>query len=170
MVKCSIKLISTYLNFIKENHSALTFSNYTLLRYLYPMFVHRVTHRIRYAETDQMGYMYYGRYPELFEIGRVEAFRSLGVSYKQLEEEGYLMPVLQLGIKYYKPLFYDDLITIETTIPVLPSVKIPFTYKIFNSSDVLCTEGDTTLVFITKQLAKPVPMPTQIVEALKLFF
>lgn len=135
------------------------------------MFVHAFCTRIRYADTDQMGYVYYGNYAVFYEIGRVEAIRALGISYKDLEEkEGIMMPVLELHCHFYKPAKYDDLITIRTTISTLPSVRIRFDYEILNEKGELLNDGNTTLVFIKKATQKPCRVPTSILEALKGFF
>ena len=90
------------------------------------MFIHKTKIRVRYAETDQMGYAYYGNYATYFEVARVEALRSLNFSYKQLEKDGVMLPVLEFGIKYFKPGFYDDELTIKTMISELPSARIKF--------------------------------------------
>ena len=79
-------------------------------------FNHTIQLRVRYGETDQMGYCYYGNYAQYFEVGRVETLRSLGLSYKQLENEGFMLPVSEFSVKYKSPAFYDDLLSIETTI------------------------------------------------------
>ena len=78
------------------------------------MFTHKTKLRVRYAETDQMGYVYYGNYATYFEVARVEAMKSLGISYKELEEAGVMMPVLHYATKFYKPALYDDELIIKT--------------------------------------------------------
>ena len=88
------------------------------------MYLHETKIRIRYGETDQMGYVYYGNYAQFFEIGRVEMLRSLGVSYASMEKQGIMLPVVDFSVKYIKPAYYDDLITIRTMIEEIPSVKI----------------------------------------------
>jgi len=98
------------------------------------MFSHETKIRVRYAETDKMGYVYYGHYATYYEIGRVETFRKLGLSYKKLEESGVMMPVLDLKIKFIKPAKYDDLLIIRTVIRKLPTVRIHFEYEIFSLS------------------------------------
>ncbi len=128
------------------------------------------TTRIRYGETDRMGYCYYGNYAQFLEVGRVECLRSLGVSYKALEDSGIMLPVLDLKIKYIKPSFYDDLLTIETTIVNLPTSKIEFTYKIFNEKKELITTASTTLVFVAKNSMKPTRSPETLLQKLKPFF
>ena len=134
------------------------------------MYTHSSKTRIRYGETDQMGYCYYGNYAQFFEIGRVECLRSLGLSYKALENDGVLLPVLDLNIKYIKPAFYDDLLTIETTIISIPNVRIKFNYKVFNENKELTTTGSTTLVFVAKDNMKPIPCPEKLLEAVMPFF
>lgn len=115
-----------------------------------------------------MGYCYYGNYAQFFEIGRVECLRSLGVSYKELEDRGIMLPVLNYEVKFIKPAYYDDLITIKTTIRNLPKARIDFDYEIFNENNILLTTGHTTLVFILKSTMKPCPAPAEISDALKL--
>jgi len=125
-------------------------------------FTHKL--RIRYGETDQMGYCYYGNYAQFLEIGRVETLRELGVSYKNLEESGIMLPVAELNVKYIKPSFYDDLITIKTTITKTPSVKIEFDYEIYNESNELLTIAYTKLVFVNKSTMKPRYCPEELLE------
>ena len=106
------------------------------------MFIHKTKIRVRYAETDQMGYAYYGNYATYFEVARVEALRSLNFSYKQLEKDGVMLPVLEFGIKYFKPGFYDDELTIKTMISELPSARIKFDYETYNSEGVLLNKAN----------------------------
>jgi len=125
-------------------------------------FTHKL--RIRYGETDQMGYCYYGNYAQFLEIGRVETLRELGVSYKSLEESGIMLPVAELNIKYIKPSYYDDLISIKTTITKTPSVKIEFDYEIYNEKNELLTTAYTKLVFVNKINMKPTFCPENLLE------
>ena len=108
------------------------------------MFSTETNLRVRYAETDRMGYVYYGNYASYYEVGRVEALRSLGMSYREMEDSGIMLPVLTYNIKYFKPSFYDDLLTIQTIIPEIPGTRIKFLYKMFNTERVLLNEGETT--------------------------
>ena len=128
------------------------------------------TLRVRYAETDQMGYVYYGNYAQYYEVGRVEALRELGFSYKDMEEKGIMLPALELNINYKKPAFYDDEITIVTTIKEIPSVRITFDYECYNSNKELLNTGKVTLVFIDKKTNKPCQPPTWFSEAIAKFF
>ncbi len=97
------------------------------------MYQSNVNIRVRYAETDQMGYCYYGNYAMYYEVARVETLREIGVSYKELENQGILLPVLDFNIKYLKPAYYDDQLTICCKIPILPSVKIKFEYETYEN-------------------------------------
>ena len=126
--------------------------------------------RVRYAETDQMSYVYYGNYAMYFEVARVEAMRSVGFSYRQMEEEGIMMPVLESHFRYLKPGKYDELLTIKTKIPQLPGVKIRFEYQVFNEADELITEGWTTLAFLKKESHQPTRPPQNLLALLKPYF
>ncbi|TVR78761.1 MAG: acyl-CoA thioesterase [Chitinophagaceae bacterium] len=135
------------------------------------MFVHKKKIRVRYGETDKMGYVYYGNYALYFEEGRTEAIRDLGVSYKSLEEKGVLLPVTTLNTKFLKPAYYDDLLTIETSINEIPAgVRIHFYYKIFNENEELLCTGNTTLAFIDEKTNKPLKAPDFFLLKLKPFF
>ena len=122
--------------------------------------------RVRYAETDKMGYVYYGNYAAYFEMGRVELLRSIGTSYKSLEDEGIILPVRDLSIRYIKPALYDDLLTLTTTLTEIPSAKIHFTYEIHNEKGVLLCKAETTLVFVDQQSSKPVVIPEDLRKAM----
>lgn len=117
-----------------------------------------------------MGYVYYGNYSTYFEVARVEALRSLGVSYKSLEDEGIMLPVLEYRIKYFKPAFYDDLLRIETVIDKLPSARIHFSYKTFQQDGTQVNEAETTLVFVDVKTGKPIAAPEHILEKFREYF
>jgi len=123
------------------------------------MFVHETQVRVRYAETDQMGVVYYANYAIYFEIGRVDALRAMGASYKQMEESGIMLPVLDLKIKYIRPAKYDDLLTIKVTVPEMPGTRITFLYEVTNEAGTLLTVGETTLVFVDMAKNKPTQIP-----------
>lgn len=117
-----------------------------------------------------MGYVYYGNYAQYFEVGRVEAMRKLNISYKQIEDNGIIMPVRDFNIQFFKPAFYDDELLIETSIPKLPEARILFEYRILNEkSDLICT-GSTTLVFVDPESGRPRKAPDYFMERLKPFF
>jgi len=134
------------------------------------MFSFENTLRVRYAETDRMGYVYYGNYASFFEVARVEALRSLGMSYKHMEDEGFLLPVMEYKIKYLKPAFYDDELTIKTQIPEMPTARMVFTYEVFNQGGEKISEAETTLVFINKESGRPCKAPEDFIEAIKKYF
>lgn len=134
------------------------------------MYSQLTTYRVCYADTDQMQYMYYGNYARLYEIGRVEAMRALGFSYRAFEEQGMLMPVLDMQSKYLHPARYDEWLQIKTTVLELPTVRIKFKYEVFNEQKVLLNEGFTTLVFVNKQSNKPCKAPADFLAALQKHF
>jgi acyl-CoA thioester hydrolase len=133
------------------------------------MLVFSQAFRIRYADTDKMGYCYYGRYAEFFEVARVEALRSIGISYKHLEDEGIMLPVLNYNVKYIKPAYYDEPITVKTTIKQTPTVKFSFFYETYNSQNELINTAETTLVFTNLQ-GKPIKAPAEVVNAVNQAF
>ncbi|MFC2505463.1 MAG: acyl-CoA thioesterase, partial [Capnocytophaga ochracea] len=123
--------------------------------------------RTRYAETDQMGVVYYGNYPQYLELGRVEWLRSIGFTYKAMEEEGIMMPVVSLQIQYKKPALYDELITIRTKLKELPSTKIEFNYEILNEKGELLSTANTVLVFVDAKTFRPVRCPEKVLKLIK---
>ena len=123
--------------------------------------------RVRYSDTDQMGYVYYGRYASFYEIARVELFRSLGFSYKKLEEEGIGMPVIDMETKYILPIKYDEQIKINSIIENLPSSRISFKYEVYNQNNELANTAKTTLTFINLTNKKPVRMPAELLDIIK---
>ncbi|MCP4460599.1 MAG: acyl-CoA thioesterase [Cytophagales bacterium] len=134
------------------------------------MFHYEIQVRVRYAETDQMGYVYYGNYATYFEVARVEAMRAIGFSYKKMEEEGVMMPVLELKNQFKSPGYYDELLTIRISIPKLPSLKILFEYEVIGEDGREIGLGETTLVFVNKVTGKPMRMPTELVDLLEPYF
>ncbi|TWR26974.1 acyl-CoA thioesterase [Mucilaginibacter achroorhodeus] len=134
------------------------------------MFQNATKIRVRYGETDQMGYMYYGNYAEFFEVGRVEMLRSLGLTYSRMEASGIMMPVLEMKCKYLKPARYDEEITVNVIMDKIPGVKIHFRYDLFNERDELIHIGETLLAFINMKTNRPCLPPTEFLEKLKPFF
>lgn len=124
--------------------------------------------RVRYAETDQMGVVYHGNYAQYFEMGRVEWLRNLGVSYRWMEENGVMLPVVSLSMNYKKPARYDDLLTVRTIFKSQTSVKIEFDYEIVNEKGELLTIGNSVLVFVDMKTGRPVLPPEYITEKLSL--
>ncbi len=130
------------------------------------MAFHKFSFRIRYSETDQMGVVYHGNYAQFLELGRVEWLRSLGVSYRSMEEKGVILPVIHLQIDYKKSAKYDDLITIHTYLKNKPLVKIEFDYELYNEKEELLACAKTVLAFLDKRTNKPIKCPDYILERL----
>ena len=128
---------------------------------------YQYTTRVRYAETDQMGVVYHGNYAVFFEMGRVEWLRNMGVSYKSMEENGIMLPVVSLTMNYKKPARYDDLLTVKTIFKSQTSAKIEFDYEIYNEKGELLTTGYSMLVFVDMKTGKPTLPPEYILEKLK---
>lgn len=134
------------------------------------MFEHSTKIRVRYGETDQMGYMYYGNYAQFYEVGRVEMLRSLGLTYSGMEESGIMMPVLELNCKYLKPALYDEEIIVKVIMESMPRVRIHFRYELFNEKNELINTGETLLVFINMKTNRPCLPSQEFLDKLKPFF
>lgn len=117
------------------------------------------TIRVRYAETDPMKYVYYGNYAAYFELGRVELFRSIGISYDEIEKLGIWLPVSDYNIKYLKPALYDQKLEIHTYVKKIPGVRIEFEYEIYNEEKIKITEARTTLFFLNAETNKVIKCP-----------
>ena len=126
--------------------------------------------RVRYSETDQMGVVYYGNYAQYYEVGRVELLRNLGMSYRELEEAGTMLPVLKLECKYIRPAKYDDLLKIVTSIEEMPSTRITFKHEIYNEENVLLNIGQVSLVFVDIKSGRPQKAPQSVVDIFSPYF
>lgn len=126
--------------------------------------------RVRYGETDQMQYVYYGNYAMYYEVARVESLRQLGLTYRELEGMGIIMPVLENHSEYLAPALYDELLKVIVTIPEKPSVRIRFRYEIFNEKDVLIHRGETLLAFVNQKTGRPCRPPEAFQKVLESFF
>jgi len=127
--------------------------------------------RVRYAETDQMGYVYYGNFAAYYEVARTEAFRSLGIQYKQMEKDGVMMPVLEMRTKYIRPARYDDLLTIKMMLRTKPAgARILFEYEVLNEEKQLLTIGETTMVFVDMHTGRPIPVSQDILSKLAAYY
>ncbi len=135
------------------------------------MFTSKTQIRIHYALTDQMGVVYHGHYAQFYEIGRTEALRSLGLTYKEIEASGVIMMVTEIHSKFLRPALYDDLITVVTTVKELPlHHKIIFHSEIFNEMEKLLNVGDVTLYFMNAKTMERTTMPGEIKEKIISFF
>lgn len=123
--------------------------------------------KVRYAETDQMGVVHHGNYPQYCEIARIDWLEHLGISYKSMEEEGIMLPVYEMHFKFIKPATFDQLLRIETYIKETPGARIQFYYSIYNEEDELITTATTVLVFMDSVTKRPIRCPGYILEKLK---
>ena len=126
--------------------------------------------RVRYGETDRMGYAYYGYYPLYYEQGRSELLRQFGVSYREMEDGGILLPVADMNIKYFKPAIYDELIRVRTIVKKKPGAKIVFDYEIYNTENELINQASTTLVFVGVKNRKPCRAPQNFMDKIAHYF
>jgi acyl-CoA thioester hydrolase len=128
--------------------------------------------RVRYGETDQMGYLYYGYYALYYEQGRAEAIRQLGFTYRELEEAGVIMPVVEMNAKYFRPALYDDLVTVKTSLRILDkeSQQVQFHSELYNESGKLLNEGIVTLVFFDPKTRRKISTPQVLFDKLAPYF
>ncbi len=126
--------------------------------------------RVRYGETDQMGYVYYGNYPLYYEVARTDMIRKIGWTYAEMEKSGVMMPVASLNVKYIRPAFYDDELTVKVTVKNMPTKKMEFEYEVFNEKGKLINTGNTTLVFVDMKTGKPSNPPKEFTDRLKKYF
>lgn len=135
------------------------------------MYSHETQVRVRYGETDQMGYLYYGNYALYYEVGRVEMLRSLGLTYKEMESvHAVMMPVMSLQMRFVRPALYDELLTIRTTLRNMPADSITFHVEIFNEKRKLVNGGSVRLCFVEMKTNKTVPAPQFLTEKLQPYF
>ncbi|GAC1371912.1 MAG: thioesterase family protein [Hymenobacter sp.] len=135
------------------------------------MYTSDIQIRVRYAETDQMGYVYHGNYAAYFEVARTEAFRKLGISYKEMEADGVGMPVGEIRTRFRRPARYDDLLTVRLLLRQPPEgTRVVFEYEIYDEEGHLLTEGHTLMVFVKTTTGRPVAMPASIQERLAPYF
>ena len=132
------------------------------------MKMHQTKIKVRYGETDQMGVVYHGNYAQYLEIGRLDWLTALGISYKEMEANDVMLPVVNLNVNYKKPAFYDDILTISTTLTKQPTASIEFNYEIHNSSGELLTTANTKLVFVNMKSNFPMRCPQYILDKLQI--
>jgi acyl-CoA thioester hydrolase len=130
------------------------------------MIEHIISFRVRYGETDQMGVVYHGNYPQYLELGRVEWLRQLGFSYKEMELRGCFLVVVSLTINYKKPAVYDGVIFVKTRLKNIPTVRIEFDYEIRSESDEILATAETVLAFTNAKTFKPMRCPDYLLEKL----
>ena len=134
------------------------------------MLINYTKARVIYADTDNMKYVYYGNYAKYYEIGRTETIRSLGISYREMEERGVFMPVHSMNSRYLKPAYYDEMLTIKTVVNKLPEARMVFYHEILNSSDELIHTAEVTLIFLDGSRMKPIRAPGFLLELMQPYF
>lgn len=131
------------------------------------MIIASYSFRVRYAEVDSMKFVYYGNYAQYFELGRVELFRKVGISYNEIEKRGIWLPVSEFYVKYIKSARYDDLLTVKTYIRKISGVRIIFDYELFNEKNELITTASTTLYFFDPERKKIISCPDFLLTLIK---
>ncbi len=126
--------------------------------------------RVRYGETDRMGYLYYGHYSEYFEVARTDMIRSLGVSYREMEDQGIILPVVSLNIEYKQPALYDEEVMIRSCLKSLPELRLDIDYEAYNEQNQLLCRGNTVLVFADAKTRKPRRAPVSFLNAVRKYF
>jgi acyl-CoA thioester hydrolase len=134
------------------------------------MFCSETLIRVRYGETDRMGYMYYGHYPEYFEVSRTDMIRALGLSYREIEDTGIIMPVRSLTVAYKIPALYDDVLTVKSCLRKLPEIKLDIDYEIYNQQNQLVCTGNTVLAFVDAKTRRPKRAPEFFMNAVRKYF
>jgi acyl-CoA thioester hydrolase len=134
------------------------------------MLKHTTKTRVRYGETDQMGIVNNAVYPTYFEMGRTEMFRELGLPYKKIEQEGIMLPLSELHIKYHRPAFYDEELSVETFIDEFPTSRIRFKYNIYDETGELLVTGETVLAFLNAKTRHPTRIPKYLADVIGPYF
>lgn len=131
------------------------------------MIEHTYTFRVAYPDTDQMGTVHHSNYVKYYEVARWELFRSIGIPYHEVEQAGFMLPVITMQFKFIKTTHYDELLTVKTTLKATKGVRIWFTYKLYNEANELINEAETELAFVGRNTWKPCPVPDFVSEAIK---
>ena len=128
---------------------------------------HETRLRVRYAETDQMGVVYYGNYALYYEVGRAEWLRQFGMTYADLEKAGVIMPVTSLKSRFLRPAVYDQLLTIRTSLKGMPDRRITFVSEVLDESGELLSIGEVTLAFVDKKSMEVIGIPSFLMEKIR---
>lgn len=127
---------------------------------------HQTYVKVRYAETDQMGVVHHGVYPQYLEMARINWLDALGISYREMEKNGIMLPVYEMKLQYLQPAYFDDELKIEVVLAEEPRVRIRFVYNIFNKENELLTKAETTLVFMDSESRRPIKCPQYILDGI----
>ncbi len=131
------------------------------------MFINETQIRVRYGETDQMGVVYHANYAQYFEVGRTEWLRQFGMTYRQMEENGIMLPVISLNINFKNSARYDDVLKVKTRLKKLPTASIEFEYELLNDDGNLLATGSTVLAFIDMERNRPTRCPKYLLDQLQ---
>ncbi|MDH7448250.1 acyl-CoA thioesterase [Aquimarina sp. 2201CG14-23] len=123
--------------------------------------------KVRYSETDQMGVVHHGNYAQYLELSRIDWLSRLGVSYKSMEESGIMLPVFKIDFKFKQSAFFDDELTVKTSLKKIPAARIVFDYEIYNQKQELLTIASTTLVFVDSETRKPILCPSYLLKIIE---
>jgi len=134
------------------------------------MITSEITFRVRYNEVDRMGYVHHGNYAAYFEMGRTELMREYNITYKEMEDNGIILPLSEFYVKYYQPALYDDKLRLITTLESFSGVRLVFEYKLFNQSGILLAEGRTPLAFVSASTRRPIRPSPELINKLKPYF
>ena len=134
------------------------------------MITREVQIRVRYKETDAMGIVHHSNYVNYYEVARTEMLREFGTSYKQLEEQGVMMPVLEVAMQYFTPARYDDLLTVKITLVSLPMVRMCFEHEIYNQQGILINKGRVVLAFMNSTTRRACRAPKWFLDLLAPYF
>jgi len=126
------------------------------------------SYRVMYPDTDQMGTVHHSNYAKYYEAARWELFRSIGITYRTIEEEGYLLPVIRMNSRFIKPIHYDEQLTVKTTLKCIKGARIWFTYRLYNSLGELVNQAETELAFVCKENWRPCLAPDFVISAIGL--
>ncbi|MFA9392898.1 MAG: acyl-CoA thioesterase [Prolixibacteraceae bacterium] len=132
------------------------------------MIEHTSTFRVMYPDTDQMGTVHHSNYVKYYETARWELLRAIGISYKSVEEAGYMLPVIKMNFHFLKTTEYDALLTVKTTLKETKGARIWFSYKLYNEKKELINQAETELAFVNRETWKPCATPQFIVDAIAL--
>ncbi len=132
------------------------------------MITHSTSLRVQYCDTDQMGFVHHSNYIKYYELARMELLRSICIPYKDIEDAGFIMPVIDIKIHYFKPAHFDDELIIKTQLPELKGPKVLFLYHVFNQEGELISEGETTLAFASGESKKACHPPAFFMDAMSM--
>ena len=135
------------------------------------MYKYTVYQRVRYADTDKMGYLYYGLYAKFYEIGRTEALRAAGLTYRDMEEvAGIMMPVVHMESRFLRPAHYDDNIEIVNIVKEMPTKMITFQHELYNEEKILINKASVKLFFIDMKTGNRVSIPDDLKDKMAPYF